>query len=193
MHPSTCSTLIFSLIAPFIDVLPTSALPLTFELPQNYSLPTLVQTIPGVDLNSTNPSLDNWPIHLPLRFPIPNNPSSYLIVPSYTRPEPLPSEDEILNATSSMAQYLSKEKPGQIMNSLALRVRGLRWSLTNERPFDITRETALIILGAVADIEMDYGFASLTNVLFQQNGFVLGSFNFTIETGQASVTPTQDA
>ena len=193
MHPSTCSTLIIPFIAPFIAALPISALPLTFELRQNYSLPSLVQTIPNVDLNSTNPSLDNWPVHLPLRFPIPNNPSCYLIVPSYIRPEPLPSEDEILNALSSMAQNLTKGKPDQIMNSIALQVGMSKWSLTNERPFDITRETALIVLGAVADIEREYGVASLTNVLFQQYGFFLGSFNFTIATDQASVTPIQDA
>ncbi len=79
------------------------------------------------------------------------------------------------------------------MDSIVLQVGEIEWSLTNERTFDITREAALIILGAVADIQADYGVASLTNVLFQQDGFFLGSFNFTIETDQAPVIPTQQA
>ena len=58
---------------------------------------------------------------------------------------------------------------------------------------DITREAALVMLGAVADVQTDYGIASLTNVLFQQNGFFLGSFNFTIETDQPPVLPNQEA
>lgn len=193
MHRSTCLTLIFSLINPFIAALPTSALPLPFELPQNYSLPSLVQTISKVDRDSSNQSIDKWPVHLPIRFPIPNNPSSYLMIPSYVRPEPLPSIDEILNALTSMAHYLSKEDPDQIMNSIAIQVGEIKWSLANERTFDITREAAFLILGAVADVQATYGVASLTNVLFQQNGFFLGSFNFTIETDQASVIPTQQA
>lgn len=79
------------------------------------------------------------------------------------------------------------------MNSIVLRVRGIKWSLTNERTMDITREAALVILGAVADVQTDYGVASLTNVLFQQNGFFLGSFNFTIETDQSPIIPIQEA
>ena len=92
-----------------------------------------------------------------------------------------------------MAHYLSKEDPDQIMNSIAIQVGEIKWSLANERTFDITREAAFLILGAVADVQATYGVASLTNVLFQQNGFFLGSFNFTIETDQASVIPTQQA
>ena len=193
MHRSTGLTLIFSLINPFIAALTISALPLTFGLAQNHSLPSLLQTISNVDRNSTSRSLDKWPVHLPIRFPIPNNPSSYLIIPSYVRPEPVLSIDRILNALSSMAHYLSKEDPDQIINSIALRVGEIVWSLTNERTFDITREAAFVILGAVADIQADYGVASLTNVLFQQNGFFLGSFNFTIETDQAPAIPIQQA
>ena len=83
--------------------------------------------------------------------------------------------------------------PDQITNSISLQVGQIKWSLKNQRTFDITRDAALIILGAVADIETDYGVASLTNVLFQQNGFFLGSFNFTIETDQPPVKPTQEA
>ena len=79
------------------------------------------------------------------------------------------------------------------MNSITLRVGGIKWSLTNERTFDITREAAFIILGAVADVQTDYGVASLTSVLFQQNGFIPGRFNFTIETDQAPVIPSQEA
>ena len=79
------------------------------------------------------------------------------------------------------------------MNSIVLRVRGIKWSLTNERTMDITREAALVILGAVADVQTDYGVASLTNVLFQQNGFFLGSFNFTIETDRSPIIPIQEA
>ena len=193
MHRPTWLILIFSLIDPFIAALPTSTLPLTFELPQNYSLPSIVQTISKVDRNSSNQSIDKWPVHLPIRFPIPNNPSSYLIISSYARPEPLRSIDEILNAISSMAYYLSKEDPDPIMNSIALQVGGIEWSLTNERTFDITREAAFLILGAMADIQADYGVANLTNALFQHNGFILGSFNFTIGTDQAPVIPIQQA
>ena len=58
---------------------------------------------------------------------------------------------------------------------------------------DITREAAFIILGAVADVQTEYGVASLTNVLFQQHGFFLGSFNFTIETDQPPIIPNQEA
>ena len=193
MHHPTCLTLIFSLINPFIAALPTSVLPFTFELPQNQSLASLVQTISSGGHNSSNQSIDKWPVHLPFRFPIPNNPSSYLIIPSYVRPEPLPSIDEILNALSSMAHYLSKEDPDQIINSITLQVGDIKWSLANERTFDIRRDAAFVILGAVADIEADYGVASLTNVLFQQNGFFLGSFNFTIGTLQPPAIPTQEA
>lgn len=57
---------------------------------------------------------------------------------------------------------------------------------------DITREAAFVILGAVADVQTDYGIASLTNVLFQQNRFLLGSFNFTIETDQPPIVPNQE-
>ena len=192
MHRSTCLTLIFSLINPFIAALPTSALPRTFELSQNYSLAFLVQNISKVDRNSSNQSVDKWPVHLPVRFPIPHNPSSYLVIPSYV-PEPLSSIDETLNALASMAHYLSKQDPDQVINSIALDVEGIRWSLENERTFDITRDAAFIILGAVADVEADYGVASLTNVLFQQNGFFLGSFNFTIGTDQPPTIPTQEA
>ena len=85
------------------------------------------------------------------------------------------------------------QDPDQIINSIALQVKGKSWSLKNERTFDITREAALIILGAMADIEADYGVASLTNVLFQQNGFFLGSFNFTIGTDKPPTIPTQEA
>ncbi|KAK0512080.1 hypothetical protein JMJ35_005208 [Cladonia borealis] len=92
-----------------------------------------------------------------------------------------------------MAHYLSKEDPDQIINSIALQVEGIRWSLKNERTFDIMRDAAFVMLGAVADIEANYGVASLTNVLFQQNGFFLGSFNFTIERDQPPTIPTQEA
>ena len=193
MYCSICPTLIFSLINPFTAVLPTSALPFTFELRQNSSLPSLVQSISSVGFNPTNQSLDRWPVHLPIRFPIPNNPSAYLIIPSYTRPEPLRSIDDVLNALSSMAHHLSTGRPDEVMNSIKLRVGGIEWSLTNERTFDITREAAFVILGAVADVQTDYGVASLTNVLFQRNGFLPGSFNFTIETDQAPVIPSQEA
>ena len=192
MHRSTCLTLICSLINPFNAALPTSALPVTFELSQSYNLPSLAQNISKVDRNSSNQSIDKWPVHLPIRFPIPNNPSSYLIIPSYV-PKPLSSVDDILNALASMAHYLSMQDPDQIINSIVLEVDGIRWSLENERTFDITRDAAFIILGAVADVEADYGVASLTNVLFQQNGFFLGSFNFTIETDQPPTIPTQEA
>ena len=192
MHRSTCLTLIFSLINPLIAALLTSASPLTFELSQNYSLAFLVQNISKVDRNSNNQSIDKWPVHLPIRFPIPNNPGSYLVIPSYV-PEPLSSIDETLNALASMAHYLSKQDPDQVINSIALEVEGIRWSLENERTFDITRDAAFIILGAVADVEADYGVASLTNVLFQQNGFFLGSFNFTVGTDQPPTIPTQEA
>ena len=192
MHRSTCLTLIFSLIYPFNAALPTSALHVTFELSQSYNLPSLAQNISKVDRNSSNQSIDNWPVHLPIRFPIPNNPSSYLIIPSYV-PKPLSSVDNILNALASMAHYLSMQDPDQIINSIVLEVEGIRWSLENERTFDITRDAAFIILGAVADVEADFGVASLTNVLFQQNGFFLGSFNFTIEKDQPLTIPTQEA
>ena len=79
------------------------------------------------------------------------------------------------------------------MDSITLRVGGIKWSLTNERTFSITREAAFVILGAVADVQTDYGVASLTNVLFQQNGVIPGSFNLTIETDQAPVIPSQEA
>lgn len=58
---------------------------------------------------------------------------------------------------------------------------------------NITREAAFVILGAVADVQTDYGVASLTNVLFQHKGFFLGSFNFTIETDQPPIIPNQEA
>ena len=192
MHRSTCLTLIFSLITPFIAALPMSALPLAFELSQNYSLPSLVPNIFKVDRNTSNQSINKWPERLPIRFPIPNNPSSYLIIPSYV-PKPLSSIDETVNALASMAHYLSLQGPDQIINSIALQVKGISWSLKNERTFDITREAALIILGAVADIEADYGVASLTNVLFQQNGIFLGSFNFSIGADKPPNIPTQEA
>ena len=92
-----------------------------------------------------------------------------------------------------MAHYLSKGRPDEILNSITLEVAGIKWSLTNERTMDITREAAFVILGAVADVQTEYGVASLTNVLFQQHGLFLGSFNFTIETNQPPIIPNQEA
>ena len=57
---------------------------------------------------------------------------------------------------------------------------------------DITREAAFVILGAMANVQTEYGVASLTNVLFQQNGIFLGSFNFTIKTDQPPIVPKQE-
>ena len=171
---------IYVLIAPFIAILPTSAFPSKFELPVNHRLSYLILNTTNVHVNATDTRAAHWPVRLPFRWPVPDNPSTFLIIPSYTIPEPPPNEDEILQGLMTMAHHLGQGQPRDITNDFTLQASGVSWTLRNERTFDIRRETALVILAAIFDIEVDYGCASLTNVLYQERGFILGSFNLSI-------------
>ncbi|KAL2049791.1 hypothetical protein ABVK25_009886 [Lepraria finkii] len=170
----------------------TPSTPLTFGLSQSHiSHSLLLNNASDINLNATNPPLTAWPVRLPFRYRLPGHDSSYFTISSYTIPQPQPSSDLVLSTIITMVQKLDRDgEPGDTFASIRLRAAapvGVTWEFEHERPFAIDRRTALVVLNAVANLEIEYGVASLWKVLFQQDGFVYGSFNLTIATdSQAS-------
>ena len=170
----------------------TPSTPLTFGLSQNHiSHSLLLNDTSDVNLNTTIPHLTAWPVRLPFRYRLSGHDSSYFTISSYTIPQPQPSSDLVLSTIITMVQKLDRDgEPGDTFASIRLRAAApvdVTWEFERERPFAIDRQTAIVVLNAVANLEIEYGVASLRKVIFQQDGFVWGSFNLTISTdSQAS-------
>ena len=141
----------------------------------------------NIHLNTTASQQTTWPVHLPFRYPIPYYDSGYLIIPSYTTPQRPPKTDDVLAALIAMIQKLSRDgQPGDTFTSIRLRDPLATWEFSRERPFVIERQTAVVVLNAAKNLEIEFGLASLKNVLFQHKGIVIGSFDLNISTSSLS-------
>ncbi|KAL2044717.1 hypothetical protein N7G274_002491 [Stereocaulon virgatum] len=173
---------------------PTPLTPLASLLPQprNSQLRPLEVTS-STQFNTTTSHITTWPTHLPFRYALPGHKSTYFIVSSYMIPEPQFSSEVVLSTIISMVQRFNRGgEPGDTFTSIKLQEAtpaNVTWNFERERPYFIDRQTAVIVLNAVANMEVEYGVANLKNVLFQQNGRFYGTFNLTAESSPEAMLP----
>lgn len=172
----------------------TPLTPLTSHLSQpRHSQLLPLEVTSSTQLNTTTSHITIWPTRLPFRYAFPDHKSTYFILSSYMIPEPQPSSELVLSTMITMVQRFHRDgEPGDTFTSIQLQAAtpaNVTWKFERERPYSIDRQTAVLVLNAVANMEVEYGVANLKNVLFQQNGRFYGTFNLTAESSPEAMPP----